>query len=280
MPPFLPGTTVAPPVGLESTMTYNGLVLNDRTVADRYRITSISGFDDADIRDQREPLSGQHGEVAYPAYYGGRTIGLRGFIEAGNVAKLRDMQMALRTAFAYLSDLSLYVYSPGSTANVMFQYVRKSGPLQMAETQPDLRYRREFQLALRSSDPWMVAQTATTTTCAAGSSTSITSIGNFTSQPVITITGTSSLRNPVVNIGGYSLGFTYDVPNGTGAGAQIIIDVRARTIKTNTGEWLYSKVNTATDWPWPIIMPGVNAVSVTKLSGTGSVDIVWRNTWI
>jgi hypothetical protein len=276
----LPGTAAAPPVGLECTMVYNNLVLNDRLLDDRYRITSISGFDDADIRDERELLSAQHGEVDFPAYYGGRTIGIRGFIEAGNMAKLRDMQMALRTAFAFLSDYPLYIYSPGNTANVMFQYVRKSGPLQMAEAQPDLRYRREFQLALRSSDPWMVALAATTTTVAAGSSTNINNIGNFYASPVITITGTSSLVNPVVNIGGYSLGFTYNVPNGTGAGAQVVIDVRARTIKTNTGGWLYSKVSTPTDWPWPIIMPGSNAVSITKSSGTGSVDIVWRPTWV
>lgn len=280
MPLFLPGTATAPPVGLECTFSYNGLTLGDRTVVDRYRIISISGLDDADLRDQREPLSAQHGEVAYPAYYGGRTIGIRGIIEAGNMAKIRDMQLALRTAFAYLTEAPLYVYSPGNTADAMFQYVRKSGPIQMAEAQADTRYRREFQLALRSSDPWMVATSLTTTTVAAGSSTNVTNAGNFYAYPVITITGTSSLVNPVVNIGGYTVGLTYNVPNGTGAGAQAIIDVRARTIRTNTGGWLYSKLTTGPDWPWPVLVPGSNAISITKSSGTGSVDIAWRPTWV
>jgi hypothetical protein len=275
-PTFLSGTKASPPVGLEATFSYNGLVLGDRSNPDRYRILQVSGLDDADLRDSRELLPTQDGETAFTAYYGGRTISLRGIIEAGNMAKVRDMQKALRTAFVSLTEIPLYIYSPGGLADVMFEKVRKSAPIQMAEQQANLRAAREFQITLRASDPWMVTTSLTTSSFSATGSGTLTNLGNFNAVPVIEVTGTSSLVNPTITIGSYSVGFTHSFANGE----MFIINVRNRTITNSSGVFKYGKLSTATTWPWPLLLPGANAVSISRSSGSGTIDIKWRSTWM
>lgn len=149
----LQGTGTSIPPGLESVFEYNGIILNNRLVIDKYRITDIGGFDDADIRDARENNPGSHGETAYNAFYGGRTITLTGRIEAHNVKKLRDMQMALRGAFASLEEKPLYIRGPGGIDNSALIMCRKSQPIQMKEVQNSYHPRRDFLISLRASNP-------------------------------------------------------------------------------------------------------------------------------
>jgi hypothetical protein len=85
--------------GLESVFEYNGLTLNDRRSVDRYRLTAITGLDDADVRDTREVNPDFDGETAYQALYGGRTITLTGEIQTGNLDYLRYMQHYLKATF-------------------------------------------------------------------------------------------------------------------------------------------------------------------------------------
>jgi hypothetical protein len=97
--------------GVESEFTYNGLKLNQRLASvtnfTRYQVTDIGGLDDADVRDARELNPARDGELALPAYYGGRTITFTGKILAKNVRELRQMQQNLRTAFASLNEQPL-----------------------------------------------------------------------------------------------------------------------------------------------------------------------------
>ena len=85
--------------GLEALFEYNGLVLNDRRQIDRYKLTGITGLDDADVRDTREPNPDYEGETAFGSLYGGRTITLTGEIQAGNLWYLRYMYQNLKAAF-------------------------------------------------------------------------------------------------------------------------------------------------------------------------------------
>ena len=105
--------------GLESEFIYNGLLLNQRSATatnyTRYKITEIGGFDDADVRDAREMNPARDGELAMPAYYGGRTITFTGKILANNVRELRQMQQNLRSAFASLSEQPLTIDNGNDT---------------------------------------------------------------------------------------------------------------------------------------------------------------------
>lgn len=90
--------------GLESRILVNDLILNDCRVPDHYKITEINGLDDVDIRDVREDNPDRDGETAYQAFYGGRTVTLRGYIQAGNFAKLRKMEVDLIRTFNSLEE--------------------------------------------------------------------------------------------------------------------------------------------------------------------------------
>lgn len=159
----LPGTAESIPGGVENQLYYNGLEMNVLTNIDRYRIIEIGGLGDADIRDTRDNNPSSDGETAFNAYYGGRTITLTGRIEAHNLGKLRDMQEAMRGAFATLEEQPLYFLTGDPTTN---HYIncRKSQSLSMGEVQKDHDFYRDFLITLRASDPRFVSQRTHTTT--------------------------------------------------------------------------------------------------------------------
>lgn len=154
----VPGTGISQPGGLECTFQYNGLVMHDRRYIDKIRITKLDGFQDADIRDSREPNPADHGETAFEAWYGGKTMTIEGRIEAHNVNKLRDMQQALRYAFSGLRENPLYLLKASTIdygADDIQINCRKLSPIQMSEQQTNgSNFYRDFQLILRASKPW------------------------------------------------------------------------------------------------------------------------------
>ena len=93
--------------GVQAFIEYNGIVLNDRYQEDKIRITKITGLDDADVRDSREPAPGTHGEFPYDAFYGGRNLVLTGNIEAGSLQVLESLKRDLKAAFAPLVEAPL-----------------------------------------------------------------------------------------------------------------------------------------------------------------------------
>lgn len=170
---FLLGTGRGAPSGVESIFEYNGSLFNVRSWQDTFLVISIDGLADPDIRDQREVNPGRHGETFYDAFYGGRTIVLTGRIRAGNIRKLRDMQMGLKQVFGDLSkELPLY-FRTGDVARDLFINCKKSQPIVMAETQANFQYTRDFQVTLRASSPFFKSYMEQWSTHAA-------SVGNFT----------------------------------------------------------------------------------------------------
>jgi hypothetical protein len=156
----MPGTGKAGPRGIESVIEYNGLYLNVRDWIDTYLVTTIGGLDDADIRDNRDVNPGFHGETAFQSFYGGRTITLTGKVYCKSLFKLRDMQQALRQAFAQLDDeLPLIFRTPDPSLDMMI-YAKKSQPIQMADEQRTANhFERAFQITLRASNPRFVSVT-------------------------------------------------------------------------------------------------------------------------
>lgn len=94
-----PVLTQSYPRGVEAVFEFNGLILNDRRRPDCYRITEITGLDDPDIRDTREENPDREGETIFQSLYSGRTVTLKGRIEAGSVDELRWMEYKLQDAF-------------------------------------------------------------------------------------------------------------------------------------------------------------------------------------
>lgn len=148
------GTGFSVPRGIEAIFSYNGLIMNDRSVFDKYRIMAIDGLADPDVRDTREEKPGEDGEDAYDSYYGGRTIVLTVRVEAYELKKLRDMEEALRTAFATMEEKPLYFLTESPEKN-HYIMCKKSASLTKEEDVQNLNFRhfREWQVTLRASDP-------------------------------------------------------------------------------------------------------------------------------
>lgn len=86
--------------GLEAVLEYNGVRINDRSLLERARLTSIAGLsDDPDIRETRESNADRHGERVGIQLMGGRTITMEGLIEAGSIPMVRDTWRRYKRAF-------------------------------------------------------------------------------------------------------------------------------------------------------------------------------------
>jgi hypothetical protein len=150
----LPGDpNIAIPAGLEAVYEYRGLLMNVQKNVDYYRLTSIDGFMDADIRDTRDVNTSADGETPFNSFYGGRTITISGTIITGSVPKIRAMQYALRAAFADITtEYPLHV----RTGNFVYDhiiYCKKIGSIAGVEQQQNQNASRDFQLSLRASNP-------------------------------------------------------------------------------------------------------------------------------
>lgn len=148
------GTGTSVPPGVDAIIEFNNLLMNNREWLDTYMITEIDGLGDADIRDDREVNPQAHGETFFESYYGGRTVTLTGKIRCFSLYKLRDMEQALRQAFADLSqerELIFHSQNPATDASLM---CKKSAPLVMKEVQSSLNeFNRDFLVTLRASNP-------------------------------------------------------------------------------------------------------------------------------
>jgi len=124
-------TALIAPRGLECVFEYKGLTLNDRRWPDHYRLTRVTGLDDSDVRDSREPNPDADGETPFGSRYGGRTIGLTGYVQAGNLNYMRHMWAQLKAAVDDLTEDDLLLrwmdwrddFEGGSSAAVMQDYV-------------------------------------------------------------------------------------------------------------------------------------------------------------
>lgn len=275
--------------GLEAEFIYNGLRLNQRlsTVTNytRYKITDIGGFDDAEVRDARELNPARDGELALPAYYGGRTITLAGKIIARNIAELREMQQALRTAFASLSESWMIVRNEPDGSRDLQIAVRKSGPVQMREIQNGQYPTRDFLITLRASDPRFYSSATNTVTrsgLAALTTFHVFNSGNANSDPLIQITGPFV---PTVS----GTGQVFALANIT-SGQALGFSVTATTLASTSNTLISSETrgvggalnysNVVPNSVFPTIISGTNTFAVTGITGTGSIKLTYKNAWI
>lgn len=273
------GTGDSGPVGIEATIEYNGMLLNQRKWIDTFLITSIDGLQDADIRDQREVNPAQHGETAFSSFYGGRTVVLGGRIRAHHIWRLRDMQLALREAFTDLNtEHALVLHHHNKPGKSLAIYCRKSQPIAMGDVQQNFEWTRDFQITMRASNPRFLglALNSITLDSSKFNSDVVISVneGNFNAQPIITLANamtTPELFNETLN---KSIKFQKNIA----AGEQITLDIGRNTMLDREGVSAFDRLSPQSDWPE--IMPGGNLWSIAS-SNFGSdalVTIKWRHT--
>ena len=185
--------------GIENVIEYNNSRINVTQNADAVVITSIDGLSDADVRDNRELNPGYDGETAFKANYGGRTIVLNGFIRAGNLNKLRNMQEGLKRIFSPLEERPLIFRGTSGSKHLQI-YCRKSQPITMSEVQQGFEFKRDFQVTLRASDfrftslfqasqSWTPEEEISTSSPETVDFGNIVNLGSYYADPIIKIEG-------------------------------------------------------------------------------------------
>jgi hypothetical protein len=282
----LVSTPDAFPTGLESPWEYNGLILNDRSTVDKITILKIDGLADADVRDSREVNPSSDGETPGLALYGGRTVVLSGRVQAVTINKLRDMQQAIREAFADLSTERPLICKTDRVARDAYIYCRKSQAIAWSEEwNHGQRFYRDYMVTLRASDPrWQSFLSSLVQYEISGASDlsdgvvvgSAFNNGNYFALPKIRLTGPMTTPKLVNTNTGEFLEFTTTIPDGE----TWEIDVFTKTIEDLDGnnKFKYLSVN-STMWALDPESTIVEFYSPSVDDGA-HISIQYRSAWI
>lgn len=142
---------------LESTFEFNGVVLNDQDqraipFGKYFKVTTITGLDDPDVRDERVNLPGADGEIAADTFYGGRSIVFTGELRARTLEDLRIMQIMIQESFGDLAYHDL-IFTPWGKEK-RFIRAKKNQKLDITEEQTTNNFRRTFTVGIRAEDPF------------------------------------------------------------------------------------------------------------------------------
>jgi hypothetical protein len=282
----LPGNFTIPgdpqfiiPAGLEAVLEYNGLFMNIRKNADRYRLNSIDGLSDADIRDTREPNTADDGESPYNAFYGGRTITINGTIDTYSVSKVRAMQYALRAAFADISQEYPLIFRTGHFTNDHMIYCKKIGPIAGIEEQSNGRATRDFQISLRASNPRFLsfyqafAEAFPTPATSLNYLQTVENNGEYKAQPTFRVYGPATSFLIMNDVTSQYFSITKPIPTGDYLEYNM---TTPPTLKNSSGvnHW-----NALDDDSGKIdFMKGFNALFYE--GDSPYVQIFWRHSWI
>jgi hypothetical protein len=280
------GSGFSVPRGLEAQLNYNGLVMNDLSVFDKYRIMSIDGLADPDIRDTREDKPGEDGEDAYDSYYSGRTIVIQVRVEAYELKKLRDMEEALRTAFIDMQEKPLYFLTDDPEKD-HFIMCKKSTSLTKQEDIQNLNFRhfRDWQITLRASDPRFYRSIGKTESAAFSDSyqTNAINIGNYTSMPIIKLFGQMSNitlvnDNEIAPFNNIKFSSAVQINSND----FYVIDIKNKTIKDSSGNNQISKLDPSSGWLRLRSGNNVLAFAPETVLSSGSAQLVveWKDAWI
>lgn len=274
----LPGSGLAVPAGLDAVLEYNGLLLNVRKNVDRYRITSMDGLYDADIRDTRDVNTADDGETPYNSFYGGRTMAISGVIDTYSIPKLRDMQQGLRTAFNDIHNEYPLHFRTGDFTKDHIIYCKKITPIAGIEQQQNYRATRDFQVTLRASNPRFLSFYQKfldiyppSPVLTALQVATATNMGNYNAQPIYRIYGPSTnsilvndLTSESFSIGAIPFADYYE------------FNTITRTLKNSLGENRWNSL--ADDSDYVNFVKGDNPIFYE--GDANHVQIWWRDSWI
>jgi hypothetical protein len=302
-----------------STTINGGIGGYQANTLDIFRLTTIDGLNDADVVDSREDRA-YFGELPFASTYGGRNIVFSGQIEAGNLARMRQMSNLLKESMApryydffssgggkfFSSTPNRLVYAARGASNVPVNGSNESRTayaeiygyvvdFTMAEVQSSSRFWRQFQFTFRCPDPrWYVPQMIHAEKITQGTGTfSVTNEGNILYEPVFyygDYLGDGGGAAWSTNSSGFTLkNNTTDEEIKVNttlsglAGTYVTLDSFNRRIFSSSIATLLSSVSMATyQKPWITLAPGSNSLTLTatSTSGTPKLTFFLRHTFI
>lgn len=284
----LPGSGIAVPAGLDAVLEYNGLLMNVQKNIDRYRVTTIDGLYDADVRDTRDVNTNDDGEVPYNAFYGGRTIVIGGTIETYSVPKLRDMQQALRAAFVNIRNEYPLYFRTGNFQTDHYINCKKISSISGVEQQTNIRANRDFQVSLRASNPRFLSYyqknldilpPVPVSSSNPYALTIAINIGNYFSQPIYRIWGPTTVGVTIIND---DTGESFEISGSIAYDDYVDFDTAKRSLKNSVGNNLWNLLTDDSDYV------GFQGVSDTTdgnnhlfyYGDSPRIQISWQDSWI
>lgn len=274
--------------------SYNGVAFGGSTGID---VPEVEGWLDLpDIRSYDMPRARQHGLYAGQDLAGGRAVRFRCEVRAADEDAAAALLAPLIDATVVQpTELLLVGTTPGRPA------VRLS--CRPRRRSPSLRWdstigATDVDIEFFATDPHLYADTASTATTGlatgsggfivpavvpwtssggSGSTMSCQNDGNFPAPWVATFTG--PLVTPTLtHVGTGKQLLLTGVGASIAAGETLIVDSLNHTVLLNGTASRYSWLASASRWFE--LAPGANAVNLTGASGSGTVQIDWRSTWL
>ena len=117
-------------------------------------MTAIDGLHGGpSIRVNEEKNPGDHGGYPLANLLDARTFSIEGEVFTGNIAKMRDLEQAMRTAFYSMVERPL-IMRTGNAALDVYIMCRINDQIGLREEQSKMdRFRRSFRIPLRATDP-------------------------------------------------------------------------------------------------------------------------------
>lgn len=275
----VPGSKFAMPIGLEATFEYDGLYLNMQQWLERYMVTSIAGFDKANIRRNSEPNPDTHGTTPMNPLWGDRTMVISGKIIAKTLEKLNDMDQALRTPFLSLDEKPLLIRTGNIDRDAYIMCALQD--VNVPRDQKNYSFERDFQLTLTASNPRFLSyrQQALSGVPVTGVDPLILkpfNRGNFQADVLMMFTG--GVTNPSI----------YNRTNGTNVKLNAVIpngdiwtfNLETKELYDQDGVNQWDAVDDFADWIELEPRENVIQVYADAVSGTPHFDIFWHHTWM
>jgi hypothetical protein len=307
--------TAALVVGSHTLFTIGDLVLNDRSSPECYWVDDPTGFETPDVLASAQQNVQEDNELPDPAFYGGRTMTLSGWIQAGSYTKILEMGRALLDSIISLEERPMLLsVAPGGlftqpTVSISCRLVDKPS----VSPKPQLDWmsgvlKAPFSFSMRASTDATFQSVEIHTATIVPDSTSL--LGRMyprvypltydvtldsSGYPVTTGTSNTVVVSNAGNWRSYPIITFYGLLEGAqlvnaanehkiilssdiAHGESLTIDTKTGRIIDQAGAPAASKVDTASDWL--ALMKGPNALSlmVTSFDSTGRVDISWKDT--
>lgn len=244
-------------------------------------LSEVTGLDSPDVRESADDLVQADGGTHGAFYFGRRPITMTGTVFGHNSVAERNTRMdrARRASMAVRTDSTLS-WKPSLNNQSgfwieMFVPVRRQQPFRESGA-----WNKQFQIALVSEYAQMFSTALHTASGAGGSAISVENQGSWPAYPLLKVTGISTTDFTITN------NTTGEVLRTTG-GLQMEDNTQTVTFDTLNHTASYTDgsvsnvniaqyVNFATT-AWPTIPTGT---STFTLSGTGTLTVTWRDTWV
>lgn len=242
-------------------------------------LTEVTGLDSPEIRESADDLvqadGGSHGAF----YFGRRPITMTGTVYGHNSIAERNERMdrARRASMAMRDDSTLSwkpsIGNQGGFWIEMFVPVRRQQPFRESGG-----WNKQFQLALVSEYAYMFSVTQNSVTA---NPATVENQGSWPASPLLQVSGATSTNFRVTATNGSYASLVRTIGGfQVQSGETVEFDTLNHTAYFIAGARNGQSANQYIDFPntiWPTLPTGTNTVT---LSGTGSLTVLWRDTWV